>query len=533
MRSAARFCVVLASALFLGGAAYAASISGVVKGPDGAPFMGAFVEAQNSQTRITTNVLTDRQGHYRMENLPAGQYRVQIRAVGHRADAHSGLSLAAGQNTSLDFALQKGMVRWSDLNTYQGKKLLPDSPGKQVLTQNCFICHSFQTRMAAVTRDQDGWQDRINYMRTAMRFALSSRIDDQKAGELVSYLTSIFGPDSTLPKSPSELPAYKETLRSFSDEAMRIVYVEYDLPGPNRMPWSAAPDKDGNLWMPYYGRGNTVARLNPATAEVKEFRVPVDDTAGVHSAFPAPDGTVWFSEFALDKIGHLDPQTGKIDQYQDSGAVPDGMGGEERAGKHTIRVDLQGNIWSSGSPLTKFDPRTQKFTHYMEVPTSYGITLDKEGNIWFTVLRKDGHIGRVDGKTGKLTQWSPPTQGTPQRIQVDGNGFVWFSERSGNKLGRFDPKTETFKEFQLPGPDASPYPVGLDPQGYLWYGSTDQDTFGRLDPATGQVVEYPVPHSENLSREFFLDAQGRMWYASPTNNRVGYFYLPGWERASK
>ena len=32
---------------------------------------------------------------------------------------------------------------------------------------------------------------------------------------------------------------------------MNIVYVEYDLGGPNRMPWSAAPDKDGIVWMPY------------------------------------------------------------------------------------------------------------------------------------------------------------------------------------------------------------------------------------------------------------------------------------------
>ena len=37
----------------------------------------------------------------------------------------------------------------------------------------------------------------------------------------------------------------------FSDEAMRIVFVDYDLPGPNRMPWSAAPARDGTHWMPY------------------------------------------------------------------------------------------------------------------------------------------------------------------------------------------------------------------------------------------------------------------------------------------
>ena len=29
-------------------------------------------------------------------------------------------------------------------------------------------------------------------------------------------------------------------------------------------------------------------------------------------------------------------------------------------------------------------------------------------------------------------------------------------------LGRFDPQTETFKEFDLPGPAASPYAIGMD-----------------------------------------------------------------------
>src|SRR5580704_5023822 len=102
---------------------HAAAITGTVKGPDSAPFQGAFVEAQNSQSRITVVVLSDSQGHYRIENLPAGGYRVQIRAVGYRSDPRTGVNLTGDQDASFDFALQKGVVRWNDISLYQAEQL--------------------------------------------------------------------------------------------------------------------------------------------------------------------------------------------------------------------------------------------------------------------------------------------------------------------------------------------------------------------------------------------------------------------------
>ena len=54
---------------FLGSACSAATITGTVKGSDGAPFQGAFVEAQDAKTRITMIVLSDSHGQYRMEKL--------------------------------------------------------------------------------------------------------------------------------------------------------------------------------------------------------------------------------------------------------------------------------------------------------------------------------------------------------------------------------------------------------------------------------------------------------------------------------
>ena len=84
----------------------AATITGTVKGPDGQPFRGAFVQARNAQLKMTVSVLTDKEGRYVVENLPAGDYRVGIRAVGYSSAAKSGLKLTADQNLpSQDFAL--------------------------------------------------------------------------------------------------------------------------------------------------------------------------------------------------------------------------------------------------------------------------------------------------------------------------------------------------------------------------------------------------------------------------------------------
>jgi len=183
-------------------------------------------------------------------------------------------------------------------------------------------------------------------------------------------------------------------------------------------------------------------------------------------------------------------------------------------------------VWSTGG-LTRFDPKTEKFTHIADVPNAYGIALDRQGNIWFAEQRADGRIGKVDAETLHVTKYQQPTKtGFPRRIQVDQqDGTVWFAEFQAGKLAAFDPASGNFKEFPLPGPHGTPYAVGLGADRMLWYSSEWMDVVGRLDPATGAVTEFPIPHAENSMRDFFLDDRGHIWFGSPSNDRVGYFYL--------
>lgn len=517
---------LLSSLVLLGSVCYGATITGTVKGADGAPFEGAFVKAHNTQTKIDVIALTDRRGHFRIEGLSPGNYQVQAWAIGYLSAPRNGVSLTAPQNASFDFELRKEMVRWNELSLYQAEQLWPPAKGKDLILSHCNICHGFETRMASVTRDEVGWTRSVRLMRETMRFSfyLGPHFNDQDAADVASYLTSLFGPESILPKSPASMPKYKETVRPFSSAAMNIVYVEYEMSGPSLMPFSAAPDKDGNLWIPNHGAANSITRLNPRTGEMQDFKVPHVGSAGVHSAVPAPDGSVWLAEQGSNKLGRWDPATQQITEYQDP-YLPGKEGIEDGGQKHTLRLDSSGKVWTSGRPLTRFDPETKKFNRFDEVETCYDVKVDKADNVWFTSPAVN-RIGKVDGKTMKVSQWTLPTPGAaPRRLEIGPDGMIWTGEFRGGKMARFDPRTETFTEYPLPGPDPSPYGLGFDADGYLWYDSHDMDLLGRFDPRTGKVIEYPFPHAEITMREFFRDEQGRMWFGTSANNKVGYFFL--------
>ena len=464
-------------------AALSATVSGSVKGPEGTPFKGAFVEFQNTQNRVTFNTLSHADGAYKIENLPAGTYNVAIRASGYKMEPKQGVNVAASQNPALDLSLQKGMVRWTDLSIYQGTALLPDGPGKGKLTTACFACHGFQSRMASTVRDEDGWRDRVKFMRTTFGYLLGG-VNDQDADNVVAYLTKNFGPDSELLKSPADLPEYASVKQEFSDAGMRINYVTFEMPGSNRFPGAATPERDGKVYIWTYNQ-HRFAILDPKTAKVTEYLIPGVDQASNHATRLAPDGGVWFTEQAQNVIGRLDPKTNEIATYKDD--VP--------GRRHTLVVDSKGVVYSTGEPLSKFDPTTKEFTNYPDVPSAYGVTLDANDVAWFSEFKKDGKIGKIDPATNKVVKFALPTADAyPRRMHFDPKGILWICEYRGGKIASFDPKTSQFKEYELPGPDATPYAMNIDKRGthLVFVDGNGHDRRTRSDNGTRDEVSVRV-----------------------------------------
>jgi streptogramin lyase len=61
-----------------------------------------------------------------------------------------------------------------------------------------------------------------------------------------------------------------------------------------------------------------------------------------------------------------------------------------------------------------------------------------------------------------------PTAGSKPYIAVEGRDHcLWFCESGASKIGRLDPKSYTFKEFDLPTANATPIGIVVGPEGNL------------------------------------------------------------------
>ncbi len=79
-------------------------------------------------------------------------------------------------------------------------------------------------------------------------------------------------------------------------------------------------------------------------------------------------------------------------------------------------------------------------------PRRVAITADDV--IWYSDFAR-GYLGRLDPKTGKVTEWPSPggPQSQPHGIAIV-PGAVFYCE--SNTLTRFDPKTEKFQTWVIP-----------------------------------------------------------------------------------
>ena len=87
-----------------------ATISGSVRDGTGALIPGASVMAKNVETGITRTAMSDEQGRYQLLNLNVGRYEIEVSLSGFQTAVRSGIVLAVGDQTVVNFTLQVGQV---------------------------------------------------------------------------------------------------------------------------------------------------------------------------------------------------------------------------------------------------------------------------------------------------------------------------------------------------------------------------------------------------------------------------------------
>ena len=99
------------TALFATAQTTTSTIAGLVKDDSGAVIPAAAVTVVNVDSGVTTSVLTNDAGLYRVSGLIPGQYRVEIEAKGFQKTVRTGITVQISQTLQVDVTAQVGSVQ--------------------------------------------------------------------------------------------------------------------------------------------------------------------------------------------------------------------------------------------------------------------------------------------------------------------------------------------------------------------------------------------------------------------------------------
>jgi len=192
-------------------------------------------------------------------------------------------------------------------------------------------------------------------------------------------------------------------------------------------------DKDGCFWTTHFSK-EILCRTNPKTGKITVFRVKhregmEEATIHLYAAVADSKGKLWFTETHGNRLGWLDPATGKselLDLF------------ESWAGPKRLAIDDQDRLWipqlASGH-ITLFDTKKGSVIQDLNLPIPgdyvYCVRRDRfTGNLWATGCGSDS-LYRIDPKTFQFTVFRLPRRGAYTRtIAFDGKGNAWTNYAS-------------------------------------------------------------------------------------------------------
>jgi virginiamycin B lyase len=285
----------------------------------------------------------------------------------------------------------------------------------------------------------------------------------------------------------------------------------YAVPKGSR-PHDVAPAADGGVWYTAQGSGK-LGWLDPKTGDVKE--IPLGQGSAPHGVMVGPDGAAWITDSGLNAMVRVDPKTSEVKVHTLPG---------RRVNLNTAAFDKKGQVWftGQGGVYGRLNPQTGEMQVFdsPKGPGPYGITVTPNGDVYYASLA-GSFVGKIDVNTGQTTVLTPPTpnQGA-RRVWSDSKGRVWVAEWNVGKAGMYDPATNAWKEWQLPGSKAQPYAVYVDDKDKVWFSDfAGDDAIVKFDPETEKFESFALPHKDGNVRQL-LGRPGEVWGAESGSDQI-------------
>ena len=402
---------------------------------------------------------------------------------------------------------------------------------KELITQNCYGCHSALHLIAKAPASPEGWRPIVEWMLnidergrpgSTENDPYRLRISPEHKKRIIEFLAHNI--------TPGIRERYtSEAIVRPTGESARVVFTEWDI--PSKVGATSWTDPQGNIWYITSGTeelGPAIGRLDPKTGETQEWHYPAGRSGGFHDIIGDERGNIWVTASGLDKILRFDTRTHQFtawDSSRDAATYP-----------HTGDFDPEGNFWytlfgGEESGVAKLNPATGQITHFpatSKYAGAYGLAVDRRrGGVWFTQI-KINKVGRID-RSGRLMEYIPPTSNSePRRIKVDSKGRVWFTQSRAGKIGMLDPETGKITEYDPGIRSGFPYFINIDEFDKVWFDDIQGNMIGKFEPETQQFSLYLLPIPESFARDAFFNYSSDRFTIdySPANHPViGRMYV--------
>jgi virginiamycin B lyase len=506
------------------------SVQGIVRDASGQPVVGAFVKLKKADRRLTFMVISQDNGQFRADELPAGQYVVQGVGGNSQSALSAPVNVAAGESAKIDISLTNARgpllppawpqrIPEAQIPGYSTE--LPAGEGKDLVDARCTTCHDL-LRVVVKRSSHDDWDHTVARMRARMTTASIPDLTDQEAATITDYLAVKF-PLVQPYDANSRLPT-----ALLQGKALHYRAVTYDLANHHAEPHDVASDPQGNAWVAE--RAGKLGRFDPNTLEFTEMSLPPGPAAPDRQSLGNPQidsrGMLWVADGPNHRWLSFDTKTEKFLAF----AWPAGKG---NAGGNSMALAPDGKIWATGGDkeARMLDPEKVEFKFYespsaKERPGAYGIAVAGDGSVWWAEDSAD-KMARVDPKTGVVEEYKIPYDGHafPRRMNSDANGDLWVALWNAGKLMKIDYKTRQMTIYTPPSQTGGNYSVIVDKKNnFIWVSEHQVDKIARFDPRTEEWVEFPLPEAESDPRRIDIDPTNpnRIFFSGDTPGRVGF-----------
>ena len=204
-----------------------------------------------------------------------------------------------------------------------------------------------------------------------------------------------------------------------------------------------------------------------------------------------------------------------------------------------VHVDFLGNVWYTERSLPhavgRLDPRTGEVTEWVLPDPEgdpHGLTVDSQGYVYWAEVDK-GHLGRLDSRTGEMERF--PYDGTGGTLGelaghtpvLDSKENVWFTLIRGDSgMGMWDRETKKVQVWRVPSKDSLPYGMDIGTDGTIALAELYGCRVAVFDTKTETFTEYPaLASSPCKTRRLGIDSKGIIWYGVFSQGKLGKFNL--------